>query len=44
MRPPDNMLAKLEDAASRTGRSHNDLVQMCIDYALARPPSKTAAG
>ncbi|UWP69581.1 hypothetical protein [Subdoligranulum variabile] len=33
---PDTMLAKLEDAASKTGRSRNELVQMCIDYALAR--------
>ena len=30
------MLAKLEDVASKTGRSRNELVQMCIDYALAR--------
>ena len=36
VRLPDTMLAKLEDVASRTGRSRNELVQMCIDYALAR--------
>ena len=36
VRLPDTILAKLEDVASRTGRSRNELVQMCIDYALAR--------
>ena len=36
VRLPDTMLAKLEDVASKTGRSRNELVQMCIDYALAR--------
>ena len=35
VRLPDTMLAKLE-VASKTGRSRNELVQMCIDYALAR--------
>lgn len=36
VRLPDTMLAKLEDVASKTGRSRNEFVQMCIDYALAR--------
>ena len=36
VRLPDTMLAKLEDVASKTGRSRNELVQMCIDYALVR--------
>lgn len=36
VRLPDTMLEKLEDAASKTGRSRNELVKMCIDYALAR--------
>lgn len=33
---PDTLLAKLEDVATQTGRTCNELVQMCIDYALAR--------
>ena len=36
VRLPDTMLAKLEDVATQTGRTRNELVQMCIDYALAR--------
>ena len=36
VRLPDTMLAKLEDVAAQTGRTRNELVQMCIDYALAR--------
>lgn len=36
VRLPDTMLAKLEDVAAQTGRTRNELVQMCIDYALSR--------
>lgn len=36
VRLPDTMLAKLENVATQTGRTRNELVQMCIDYALAR--------
>ena len=36
VRLPDTMLAKLEDVVAQTGRTRNELVQMCIDYALAR--------
>ena len=34
VRLPDTMLAKLENVATQTGRTRNELVQMCIDYAL----------
>ena len=36
VRLPDTMLAKLEDVASKTGRSRNELVQMCIDPQFTR--------
>ena len=36
VRLPDTMLAQLEEVVTKTGRSRNELVQMCIDYALAR--------
>ena len=36
VRLPDTMLAKLVDVAAQTGRTRNELGQMCIDYALAR--------
>lgn len=36
VRLPDTMLAKLENVAAQTGRTRNELVQMCINYALAR--------
>lgn len=36
VRLPDTMIEKLEDVACKTGRTRNELVQMCIDYALAR--------
>lgn len=32
----DTILAKLDDVAAQTGRSCNELMQMCIDYALAQ--------
>ena len=36
VRLPDMMLGRLDDVAAQTGRTRNELVQMCIDYALAR--------
>ena len=36
VRLPDTMLAKLEDVASKTGRSRNELVQMCIDLQFTK--------
>ena len=36
VRLSDTMLAKLEDVAAQTGRTRNELVLMCINYALAR--------
>lgn len=35
VRLPDTMLAQLEKVAGETGRTRNELVQMCIDYALS---------
>ena len=36
VRLPNTTLARLEQIAGQTGRTRNELVQMCIDYALAR--------
>ena len=36
VRLPDTMLEKLEKVAGKTGRTRNELVQMCIDYAMDR--------
>lgn len=36
VRMPDKTIAQLEEIAGRTGRTRNELVLMCIDYALAR--------
>lgn len=36
VRLPNATLARLEQIAGQTGRTRNELVQMCIDYALAR--------
>ena len=33
-RLPDDMIARLDKIAQETGRSRNELIQMCIDYAL----------
>lgn len=33
-RLPDDMIARLDQIAQETGRSRNELIQMCIDYAL----------
>ncbi len=33
-RLPDDMILKLDKVAEETGRSRNELIQMCIDFAL----------
>ena len=33
-RLPDDMIEELEKIAKKTGRTRNELIQMCIDYAL----------
>lgn len=33
-RLPDDVIEKLDNIARETGRSRNELIQMCIDYAL----------
>ena len=33
-RLPDDMILKLDKVADETGRSRNELIQMCIDFAL----------
>ena len=33
-RLPDVMINKLDKIAQETGRSRNELIQMCIDFAL----------
>ena len=33
-RLPDTVIDKLDDIARKTGRSRNELIQMCIDFAL----------
>lgn len=36
VRLPDTTIEQLETIAARTGRTRNELIQMCIDFALAR--------
>lgn len=33
-RLPDDMIKDLDEVAKRTGRTRNELMQMCIDFAL----------
>lgn len=33
-RLPDDMIEELDKVARQTGRTRNELIQMCIDYAL----------
>lgn len=33
-RLPDTVINELDDIARKTGRSRNELIQMCIDFAL----------
>ena len=33
-RLPDDMIQELDKVARQTGRTRNELIQMCIDYAL----------
>ena len=33
-RLPDEMIEKLDVVSQKTGRSRNELIQMCIDFAL----------
>lgn len=33
-RLPDDMIEELDKVAKKTGRTRNELIQMCIDYAL----------
>lgn len=33
-RLPDDMLEELDEVAKQTGRTRNELIQMCISYAL----------
>lgn len=33
-RLPDDMVEKLDNVAKQTGRTRNELIQMCIDFAL----------
>lgn len=33
-RLPDEMIEKLDAVTKQTGRTRNELIQMCIDYAL----------
>lgn len=33
-RLPDDMISKLDQIARQTGRTRNELIQMCIGYAL----------
>mgnify|MGYP000195137113 CR=1 FL=1 len=33
-RLPDDMIDELDKIARQTGRTRNELIQMCIDYAL----------
>ena len=41
VRLPNTTLARLEQIAGQTGRTRNELVQMCIDYAPANRKNKT---
>ncbi|MBD5094715.1 MAG: CopG family transcriptional regulator [Subdoligranulum sp.] len=36
IRMPDKTIEQLEQIAGKTGRTRNELVLMCIDYALER--------
>lgn len=33
-RLPDDMIEELDKVVKKTGRTRNELIQMCIDYAL----------
>ena len=33
-RLPDDMIEELDKVARQTGRTRNELIQMCIDYSL----------
>lgn len=33
-RLPEDMIKELDKVAEKTGRTRNELIQMCIDYAL----------
>ena len=33
-RLPDEMIETLDEVAKKTGRTRNELIQMCIDFAL----------
>lgn len=33
-RLPDDMIEELDKIAKKTGRTRNELIQMCIDFAL----------
>lgn len=33
-RLPDDMIEELDEVVKKTGRTRNELIQMCIDYAL----------
>lgn len=33
-RLPDDMIDRLEQVAKQTGRTRNELIQMCIEFAL----------
>ena len=33
-RLPDNMIEELDNVAKQTGRTRNELIQMCISFAL----------
>lgn len=33
-RLPDTVISELDDISRKTGRSRNELIQMCIDFAL----------
>lgn len=35
-RLPDDMISELDKVAQQTGRTRNELIQMCIDFALQR--------
>lgn len=33
-RLPYDLVSKLDDVASKTGRTRNEIIQLCIDFAL----------
>lgn len=35
-RLPDEMIENLDRVAQKTGRTRNELIQMCVDFALQR--------